>query len=324
MDLDDAQLKQAYSRMLLIRRFEERVSDLFLGGEVAGTCHLCIGQEAVPVGVVLALAEGDYLAGTHRGHGHFLAKGGDPRLIMAELFGREIGYSRGRGGSQHMACFEIGFLGSNGITGGGIPIATGAALAIKQKKEPKVVAAMMGDGAANQGVFHESINMAALWKLPVVYVCENNLYAMSMPFARGSATESLAERVRGFGLPACTVEGNDVLAVAEAASQAVERGRKGDGPSFIECMTYRFCGHSRSDKRVYRTREEEAEWHARCPVETFAKKLLDDGVLSRDALEEIEATVAAEVKAAEDFARLAPPADVAAVESDVFETGGAG
>jgi pyruvate dehydrogenase E1 component alpha subunit len=295
------------------------VNDLFLNGEMTGTCHLCIGQEAVPVGVVAALREDDYLSGTHRGHGHFLAKGGDPRRILAEIFGREAGYSRGRGGSQHMASFDIGFLGSYGITAGSIPLATGAALALKQRNEPRVVAAMMGDGAANQGVFHECINLAALWKLPIVYVCENNLYAMSMPFAESCAVSHLADRVRGFGLATKVVDGNDVLAVAEAASRAVERARARDGPSFLECLTYRFCGHSRSDQCLYRTREEEARWKARCPVASFARKLVADGVLTEEEIERMDVEVASELRRAEEFARSAPFPDVSTLQQDVFE-----
>jgi TPP-dependent pyruvate/acetoin dehydrogenase alpha subunit len=319
MKLDHTRLRKMFRDMLLIRRFEERLSDLFLKGEVAGTCHLCIGQEAVPVGVAAALEAGDLMNGTHRGHGHFLAKGGDARLMMAEIFGRESGYSRGRGGSQHMACFDVGFLGSNGITGGGIPTATGAALALKQRAEPKVVVAMLGDGAANQGVFHECVNMAALWKLPIVYVCENNLYAMSTPFSESCTVAKLSDRVRGFGLNVRPVDGNDVLAVADAAEQAVAWARSGGGPSFIECMTYRFCGHSRSDQCLYRTREEEAEWKARCPVESFRKYLLQKRVATPEELERIDADVAREIKDAEEFARSAPQADASRVTEGVFE-----
>jgi len=319
MNFDHARLRKLYRDMLLIRRFEERVNEVFVNGEVSGTCHLCIGQEAVPVGVVAALRPDDYLSGTHRGHGHFLAKGGDPKRILAEIFGREAGYSRGRGGSQHMASFEIGFLGSYGVTGGSIPLATGAALAIKQRHQSRVVAAMLGDGAANQGVFHECINLAALWKLPIVYVCENNLYAMSMPFAESCAVSHLADRVRGFGLATKVVDGNDVLAVAEAASRAVERARSGEGPSFLECLTYRFCGHSRSDQCLYRTREEEAMWKARCPVENFARKLLAERVLTKQDLERMEAELASELRLAEEFARAAPFPDANTLEQDVFE-----
>jgi TPP-dependent pyruvate/acetoin dehydrogenase alpha subunit len=322
MNFNHKQLRKLYRDMLLIRRFEERISDLFLKGEISGTCHLCIGQEAAPVGVVAALEKHDYLSGTHRGHGHLLAKGGEPRLIMAELMGRECGYSRGRGGSQHMACFDIGFLGSNGITAGGIPTATGAALALRQKNESRVVAAMMGDGGANQGVFHECLNMAAIWKLPIIYVCENNLYAMSTPFTESCAVQRIAERVRAFGLAATVVDGNDVLAVAEAVREAADRARAGGGPSFVECLTYRFCGHSRSDRCLYRTREEESAWKARCPVESFGRKLLADGVLSGDELRRIEGDVARELKEAEEFARSAEPADVDGLELGLFETEG--
>ena len=322
MNLDKTSLINLYHRMLLIRRFEERVSALFLEGAVAGTCHLCIGQEAVPVGVAAALRSDDLMNGTHRGHGHFIAKGGDVRLIMAELFGRDAGYSRGRGGSQHMACFDIGFLGSNGITGGGIPVATGAALALKQRREAKVVVSMMGDGAANQGVFHECLNMAALWKLPVVYVCENNLYAMSTPFRESCSTKTLADRVKGFGVASEVVDGNDVLAVTEAASRAAAEARSGAGPRFLECLTYRFCGHSRSDQCLYRTRAEEAEWMRRCPIETFGRRLLADATATPDDLREVEGEVQAEIRAAEEFARSAPIADVSSLSRGVFADGG--
>ncbi len=319
MNLDAARLKKLYRDMLLIRRFEERLSDLFLKGEVAGTCHLCIGQEAVPVGVAAALKTGDWMNGTHRGHGHFLAKGGDPKLMVAEIFGRAPGYSGGRGGSQHMACFERGFLGSNGITGGGLPIATGAALALKQQKKANVVAAMMGDGAANQGVFHECLNMAVLWKLPVVYVCENNLYAMSTPFAESCAVSKLSDRVRGFGLGVETVDGNDVLAVADAAERAVEWARSGGGPAFLECMTYRFCGHSRSDQCLYRTRDEEAEWKARCPIELFRRHLLEKRAATEAELDAMSEDVAREIKDAEEFAHNAPWGNVDELTEGVFE-----
>lgn len=319
MDLKPKQLVKLYRDMLLIRRFEERLSDLFLKGEVSGTCHLCIGQEAVPVGVAAALKVGDWMNGTHRGHGHFLAKGGEARLMMAELFGRAPGYSAGRGGSQHMACFECGFLGSNGITGGGLPVATGAALALKQQKKPNVVVATMGDGAANQGVFHECLNMAVLWKLPVVYVCENNLYAMSTPFGESCATAKLSDRVRGFGLGVETVDGNDVLAVLDAAERAVEWARSGGGPAFLECMTYRFCGHSRSDQCLYRTRDEEAEWKSRCPVELFRRRLLNERAATDAELAEIADDVAREVAEAEEFARNAPVSDATTLTEGVFE-----
>jgi len=322
MDFDKAQLTDIYRRMLLIRRFEESLGAVFLKGEVAGTCHLCIGQEATAVGTASALVPGDWMNGTHRGHGHFLAKGGEAKLMMAEIFGRETGYSRGRGGSQHMASFEIGFLGSNGITGGGIPTATGAALALKQRGDANVVVGMMGDGAANQGIFHECINMAVIWKLPILFVCENNLYAMSTPLTQSCAVQHIADRVCAFGIATKVVDGNDVLAVTEAVATAAEHARSGDGPCFIECLTYRFCGHSRSDQCVYRTREEEAEWKARCPIATFGRKLVEDGVVTEADLKKIDADVTAEIAAAEDFAQSSPVADVNRLSCDVFETKG--
>ena len=316
MDFSPDELRDLYRTMLLIRRFEERLSDLFLKGEVAGTCHLCIGQEAVPVGLAAALRADDYLTSTHGGR--FIARGGDVNRIMAEIFGRESGYAHGRGGSQHMAGFDVGFLGSNGITGGGIPVATGAALAVKQKREDRIVACMMGDGAANQGVFAECLNMAALWKLPVLYVCENNLYAMSTPFREGCTTERLSDRVKGFGVRTSTVDGNDVLVVADAVEDAAAFARSGEGSVFLECMTYRFCGHSRSDQCLYRTREEETEWRARCPVETFARRLQTDGVLTADDLKVINDDVTRRIDEAEAFARSAPQADVSRLTTGVF------
>ena len=300
------ELVSMYEDMLLIRRFEERIDDLFAEGLLTGTCHLGIGQEAAAVGVARGLAREDWVSSTHRGHGHFLAKGADEKLVMAEMFGRAPGYSGGRGGSQHMACLAIGFLGSNGITGGGIPVGTGAALALKRRGAGQVVGVFMGDGAANQGVFHESLNMAAIWKLPVIYLCENNHYAMSMPFEKAFATRTIAERVRAFGVPAEVVDGNEVLAVVQAVRSAAQRTRSGNGPSFIEFKTYRFCGHSKSDRCEYRTDEEEDAHLARCPIKLFGEKLKQARILDEAGLAEIETQVRKRIEEAEAFARNAP------------------
>jgi len=304
--------------MVTIRRFEETVERAFLDGVISGTCHPCIGQEAVAVGACAGIRPDDYVVSNHRGHGHFIAKGGEPKRIMAEIFGKVDGYGGGRGGSQHMACFEIGFLGCNGITGGGIPIATGAALAVKLQGRKQIVLSFMGDGAANQGAFHEALNMAALWKLPVVYVCENNLYAMSTPFSEAFAIKDIAERAPAYGMPGRIVDGNDVLAVRDAVSEAAERARRGEGPTLLECKTYRFCGHSRGDPREYRSRREEEEWRQRCPIKRlreklFAMKVLDE---SRDA--EILKRVDEVISEAEAFARQSPEPDVATLEKGVF------
>ena len=303
---DRRELLDMYEQMLLIRRFEERLDDLFAEGVLTGTCHLGIGQEGVAVGAVRGLRPDDYISSTHRGHGHFLAKGAEEKLVMAEMFGKAPGYSGGRGGSQHMACLAIGFLGSNGITGGGIPIGTGAALALKRRKAGQVVGVFMGDGAANQGVFHEALNMAAIWKLPVVYLCENNRYAMSMPFVRAFATKTIAERVRGFGVPAEVADGNDVLGVVKTVRSAAEAARAGEGPRFIEFATYRFCGHSKSDRCEYRTDEEEETHLARCPIKMLGEKLRTARMLDEAGMDEIEERVRKRIDEAEAFARNAP------------------
>ena len=300
------ELLRMYDQMCLVRRFEERVDDLFAEGVLTGTCHLGIGQEAVAVGTVHGLDPGDYVSSTHRGHGHFLAKGADPARVMAEMFGKASGYSGGRGGSQHMADLSIGFLGSNGITGGGVPIGTGAALALSRRKSKQVVAVFLGDGAANQGVFHESVNMAALWKLPVVYVCENNGYAMSTSTRRSTAAPSLRERTQSFGLPGLDVEGNDVTAVARAVRDAAARARSGQGPTFIEARTYRMCGHSKSDRCEYRTRQEESDWETRCPIRRLADLLLKNGLARALDLDAADRRAKDRVAAAEQFARNAP------------------
>jgi acetoin:2,6-dichlorophenolindophenol oxidoreductase subunit alpha len=303
------ELVRMYEEMLLIRRFEERIDDLFAEGLLTGTCHLGIGQEAAAVGAAHGLAKDDWMSSTHRGHGHFLAKGADEKLVMAEMFGKAPGYSGGRGGSQHMAHLAIGFLGSNGITGGGIPIGTGAALALARRKSKQVVAVFMGDGAANQGVFHESLNMAALWKLPVVYLCENNRYAMSTPFEKAFATKTIAERVRGFGVPAEVVDGNEVLLVTQAVRSAAERARQGKGPSFIELKTYRFCGHSKSDRCEYRSEEEEKTHLARCPIKLLGERLRTAGILDEAGMAKIDERVRKRIEEAEAFARSAPAPD---------------
>ncbi len=257
---------EQYKKTLLIRFFEEKVDRLFSRGRLGGTTHLCIGQEAVAVGVISQLRREDYVVSTHRGHGHMIAKGADIQKIFAELLGRREGYCRGRGGTQHLCAMDINFLGTNGITGGGIPIATGAGLKIKVTGEDRIVVCFFGDGAANQGTFHESLNMASVWRLPVLYVCENNLYGMSTRFSDVSATEAVAQRARSYGIPSIIADGMDTLAMAQTTRKVIERVRKGRGPFLIEARTYRFCGHSKSDPRTYRTRAEEEEWKKRDPL----------------------------------------------------------
>jgi pyruvate dehydrogenase E1 component alpha subunit len=304
--------------MLVIRLFERKVEALFTEGHIKGTAHPAIGQEAVAVGVAAALRKGDYVTSTHRGHGHCIAVGGDPSRIMAELFGKATGYSGGRGGSQVMADFKVGFLGANGITGGSIALATGAALALRQQARDGVVACFFGDGAVNQGSFHESLNMAAIWKLPVLYICENNRFAMSMRVNDSVVVEDLSARAAGYGLPGVSVDGNDLFAVHAAAHEACRRARDGGGPTLIECKTYRLSGHSRGDPRVYRTREEEREWGRREPIRRLRRELLRRGRLSPEQDAAVRREVRAIVRAAVAFARRSPLPDPAGLEEGLF------
>ncbi len=316
--MPEPDLLELYKQMVLIRTFEERLETLFSKGLVKGTCHLYIGQEAVAVGACAALTGQDYVISNHRGHGHFIARGGDPKRIMAEMFGRVDGYSRGRGGSQHMADLSIGFLGSNGITCGGTPIAAGAALRLKQAGRPGVVVSFIGDGATNQGVLYESLNMAAVWKLPVVYICENNFYGMSTPVEQVTAVGRLAERPAAFGVHAVTIDGNNVLGVHRAVAEARERATSGGGPQFVECTTYRFCGHSRGDPRVYRTRDEEAEAYALCPIPQAQKLLLEQGLATQEVLDEVARRAEKMVDDCEAFARNSPMPDPSELNDPVF------
>lgn len=288
--------------MLLIRRFEERLDDLFASGVIKGTSHLYAGQEAVACGICSVLTNEDLITSTHRGHGHFLAKGGNASALMAELFGKATGPSKGRGGSQHVADYSVGFLGSNGITAGGLPIATGAALSLQMRRKPHCVVSFFGEGGANQGTFHESLNMAAIWRLPILYVCENNLYAMSTRFDETFATPTVAARAAGYGFPGETVDGTDFFAVREATQRATERARNGEGPTLLEMHTYRYYGHSKSDKREYRTREEEAQWRERDCIEKMRLAL---GVSDEDYAG-LDEEITVEVDEAVAFAMQSP------------------
>lgn len=300
--------------MLLIRRFEEKLDDLFASGVIKGTSHLYAGQEAVACGVCAVIREDDFMTSTHRGHGHFLAKGGNTQALMAELWGKATGPSKGRGGSQHVADYSVGFLGSNGITAGGLPIATGAGLSAKLRGTDNVVVSFFGEGGANQGTFHESINMAAIWRLPVLFICENNQYAMSTRFDEAFATPTIAARAAGYGIPGEVVDGTDFFAVREAIQRAVQRARAGEGPSLLEMKTYRYYGHSKSDKCEYRTREEEAEWKQRDPILRL-RRVLEIGDAAYEAM---VTEVEAEVEAAVEFARTSPEPEVEDWELEVF------
>lgn len=261
-------------KMMLIRLFEEKAEELFSLGRVHGTMHLSIGQEASAVGSAAALRQGDYLLNTHRGHGHCLAWfGSDEKLMMAEFMGKESGYCRGRGGSMHIANVDANNLGANGIVAGGLPISVGVGLSIKQRGTDQVCLTVFGDGGANTGAFSESVNMSSIWQLPVVYLCENNQYAMSMPMKKAFNIPHVADRAKGYGIPGVTVDGNDPVAVYRVMQEAVARARAGQGPTLVESLTYRWRGHSKSDKQAYRTRDEVKEWQAQDPIRRFAKVL---------------------------------------------------
>ena len=316
--LGTAEARRVLFQLMLIRAFEERVLKLVSDGSIRGTTHPYVGQEAVAVGACLPLRADDWVMSTHRGHGHLLAKGGDANRLMAELFGKATGYGGGKGGTQHMADYAVGHLGSNGITGGGIPIGTGAALSAQMRRSGQVVVIFFGDGAVNQGTFHESLNLAALWRLPAVYVCENNLYAMSTPVHEACAVEHIADRAGAYGIPGTRVDGMDVLAVAAVVRTAVERARAGRGPSLIECKTYRFLGHSKSDQRVYRSREEEAAWRERDPIARLRSSMMEHGLASAAELDAIARDAAAAVDAAVDFAQSSPFPGPGALTEGVF------
>ena len=305
-------------QMLRIRRFEEKVLDLLTRDVVKGASHLYIGEEAVAVGACAAIRKDDYITSTHRGHGHCIAKGADLKLMLAELCGKATGYCKGRGGSMHIADVTSGNLGATGIVGSNIPVATGAGLSIKMRKTDQVVLCFFGDGAANTGAFHESLNMAAIWKLPVVYICENNLYGMSVSVKRAFPFEDIAERAKGYNIPGVIADGMDVLNVKETVEKAVERARRGEGPTLVECKTYRFLGHSRSDPRRYRTREEEEYWRARDPIKTFSEKLLNAGILTEEKLKALDEEVIREVDEAEKFALNSPYPPVESLCDDVY------
>jgi TPP-dependent pyruvate/acetoin dehydrogenase alpha subunit len=307
-----------YRRMVLARRFEEIVNDLYMQGRIPSTLHLSIGQEATAVGVLSHLTPQDVVLSTHRPHGHALAHGVSPRAIMAELMARATGTCKGKGGSMHVGDFTIGFVPAIAIVGGNIPIAAGCALAQKMQKTDRVTVCFHGDGAANEGAWHEGLNMAAIWDLPVVYVCENNLYAASTPFRTAFRIERIADRAAAYGMPGVTVDGNDVLAVYQAAGEAVARARGGDGPTLLECMTYRQCGHSRSDPRNYRTREEEADWLLRDPIDTFGAWLIDNEEADEALLAAQRAGVETEIAEAITFAEASPAPEPADLYTDVF------
>src|SRR5437763_3251050 len=312
------QLREALRLMLLIRTFDERALALYRAGEMRGTTHPYIGMEAVGVGVMQALRPDDYVTSTHRGHGHTIAKGGDPRKMMAELLGRATGYSGGKGGSMHIADMDKHMLGANGIVGGGMGLATGAALTAKLQQTGAVAICFFGDGALEQGILHETTNLAAIWKLPVVFVCENNQYAMSARSDWSVAGGDPARRAAGYGIPGVTVDGMDLFAVNASASELVERARRGDGPAYLVCNTYRFHGHHAGDPLNYREKEEVERWRLQDPIEHAKRVAIESRAMTEAEIAELERRIEAEIEEAVEFAKNSPDPTVDQLMTDIY------
>lgn len=295
-----------YKKMVQIRKFEEKLFFLFSTRSMPGSMHQYDGQEAVAVGVCTHLDREDYVTSTHRGHGHCIAKGADINAVMAEMFAKKTGCCKGIGGSMHIADFSVGMLGANGIVAAGIPIATGAGWTCQYQKKEKVSVVFFGDGAANEGAFHEGLNLAAVWKLPVIYVCENNQYGFSTHYKRTMLIDNIADRAGGYGMHGEVVDGMDVLAVYNMAGKAIERARSGNGPTLIECKTYRYRGHSRFEPAKYRTREEVAAWKEKDPIACWKLVLASDYAVSEEELKTIDEAVTAEIESAVSFSEKSP------------------
>jgi pyruvate dehydrogenase E1 component alpha subunit len=316
--LAKGQITEALRLMLTIRLFDERALALYRAGEMRGTTHPYIGMEAVGVGVTLALRPNDWVTSTHRGHGHTIAKGGDPKKMMAELLGRATGYSGGKGGSMHIADMDKHMLGANGIVGGGMGLATGAALTAKLQNTGAVAICFFGDGALEQGILHETTNLAAIWKLPVVFVCENNQYAMSARSDWSVAGGDPAKRAAGYGIPGVTVDGMDLFAVNAAASEFVERARRGDGPAYLVCTTYRFHGHHAGDPLNYREKEEVERWRLRDPIERVKQVAVSSGAMRPEEIEALERQIEQQIEEAVEFAKNSPDPTPDQLMTDIY------
>jgi pyruvate dehydrogenase E1 component alpha subunit len=316
--LDKDHLLELYRQMLLIRRFEEKSAEVYVAGKIGGFCHLYIGQEAVGVGAISAIRQDDYVLASYREHGLALAKGMSARSIMAELFGKATGCSKGKGGSMHMFDKSLGFLGGHAIVGGQIPLATGTAFATKYQGTDQVTLCFFGEAAVNQGAFHESLNMAQLWKLPCIYICENNQYGMGTSLARAMSLQNIAQKACAYEMASEFVDGMDVLAVREATQRAVERARKDYLPTLLEIRTYRFMGHSMSDPGNYRTRAEIEKYQERDPIKLFSASLLEEKIVEQKALDEIDRQVREEVEDSLRFADESPLPDPQELYTDVY------
>lgn len=306
LDLDQNILIEMLRKMIMIRAFEEESEKLFMKGLVHGTMHLSEGEEAVAVGAVFAIKKTDYITSTHRGHGHMIAKGGDLKKMFAEFLGKDTGYCHGLGGSMHIADSNLFHLGATGVVAAGIPIATGAALALQMQEKNSIVLSFFGDGAANEGIFFESLNMAKIWELPIVFICENNMYAMSASVKKFIPTINISERAKAFDIPGITIDGMDVMAVYESVKEASERARTGNGPTLIEAKTYRYKGHSKSDLNLYRTKEEIEEWKKKDPIENFISKLKQLNIIDDEIVKNIYDKIDREIKEAVNFALNSP------------------
>jgi pyruvate dehydrogenase E1 component alpha subunit len=318
MELTKEKLLGFYQTMVTIRAFENKAVELFAAGKLPGFVHLYIGEEAVATGVCANLTTRDFITSTHRGHGHLIAKGGKVDLMMAELFGKASGYCKGKGGSMHIADVGLGILGANGIVGAGQPIATGAAFACKYKKTDAVSVCFFGDGASNRGTFHESLNMASIWKLPVVFVCENNMYGISNSQKNHMTISDISDRSGAYGIPGISVDGNDVIAVYEAADAAIKRARAGDGPSLIECKTWRWRGHFEGDPASYKDPAEQENWIKKDPIPRLAQRIIQLGYAAGDELKGLDAAAQSQIDAAVAFAQGSADPSLDAVLTDVF------
>ncbi|PTL37513.1 thiamine pyrophosphate-dependent dehydrogenase E1 component subunit alpha [Alkalicoccus saliphilus] len=316
--MDREKLLDLYHQMWLIRFFDEKVDEFFAKGEIHGTTHLAVGQEASAVGSCAVLEPKDKITSTHRGHGHCIAKGADVNLMMAELFGRETGYCKGKGGSMHIADLEQGNLGANGIVGGGFAIAAGAALTSSMKNEGYVVLCFFGDGASNEGSFHEALNLASIWDLPVVFICENNQYGMSGPVKEMTNIEHIAVRADSYGIPGSVADGNDVFEVMDKVDEAVRYAREGNGPSLIECKTYRWKGHSKSDAKKYRTREEEKEWRENDPIKRMREQMIQSSICTEEELKSIKERAKKAVEDSVTFSKESPEPSLSTLLEDVY------
>jgi acetoin:2,6-dichlorophenolindophenol oxidoreductase subunit alpha len=321
MEIPPESVRELYRAMVVIRAFEEKVQDLYARGHIPGLAHLYIGEEAVAAGVCANLEPKDYITSTHRGHGHVIAKGADLNPMMAELYGKMTGYCKGKGGSMHIADVDLGILGANGIAGGGLPIAVGAGLSCKLKHPGQVVVCFFGDASSNNGTFHESLNFAAVHALPVIFVCENNGYGISVSQAQHQTIRDIAIRAASYGMPGQTLDGNDALAVYSDAAQAIERARNGEGPTLLECKTYRWRGHHEGDPNQggrYRSKEEIQQWIKKCPIKRLERHLVKNKIMSKKQMQAVWDEVEREVQESITFAENSPFPPLSEMYQDVF------